>query len=518
MNPPREGQESLPPRTFLGLRAFDLLILLVPCLTPVLNLLARNPVGVPHVERLFAIAALEWVVIVGLTGLAVRMRAPRRPTVLAAFVLTYVITTGDSFIDGSGYAFGLALVSLLIVVIWVIAYRLRGTAIADILTYAMIVALLSGPVIEATRTLPALGSSARVEPGHLAVELGERPDIWLVVLDGHPGVRAIAQDFEPGAANSLTARLHSAGYQTPESAWTSYWTTDFSVPSLLDMAHPTNAVTRNKATIQDLYDVIAGDNRLVGALDSNGYATYMVESGWSGSACGSSFDHCVASPWLDESMFLLLNPSVFNDVILETLGYAFTTGATATMDWVLDNAGRLSNDDEPSFVFAHVMAPHPPFLLDADCELMFRDARSGVTFQQPGVDEGTRQEYLEGQMACVESFVTELAERVGDESIVVVVSDHGTDRRDQLVRSADTWEPAAIVERMNVLLAVSGLTDCPFEEHVLIPNVMPHVLSCLGDHQIETAPPQVHLSPDTALSEAELGDLRDLGAIADRSG
>lgn len=500
------GERSTDPETRSSpdIRITDFLVLMVPCLVPALGLLARNPVGVPHAERLFAVSLLLWFVVAGLTLLALRSGAHRSPTIVTAFVAAFFVTKGDGFINQFGYGLGLLLATALLALVGVLAFRLRDTPISNVLIYAMAVALVTGPIIETVGTLPAYGSSARVEPPALEVELVEdRPDIWLLVLDGHPGLQAIEQDFGQGTAEALARRLSSAGFDVPESAWTTYWTTDYSVSSLLEMTFPTSSVDRVDATTQDLYRVIAGDNRLVSALESNGYETHMVESGWSGSACGREIDRCIASAWLDESMFLLLSSSVLNEFVLESFGYAFTAGTKTTIGWLLDNADRLSRDGQPSFVFAHLMAPHPPFLLGSDCDLVYEDARSGVTFQRTGVSPEQREEFLEDQMACTERFVIDLAGKVDTRSVLVLLSDHGTDRRNQLERSADDWESADIVERMNALVAVKGLSSCPFHEPILVPNVMSHVLSCLSDDEIRPVEPRFHLGPGHELTEDE---------------
>jgi len=504
MKGPGEETTVLEPRRSPDIRITDFLVLMVPCLVPALGLLARNPVGVPHAERLFAVSFLLWFVVAGLTLHALRSGAHRSPTMVTVFVAAFIVTKGEGFINQFGYGLGLLLATALLALVGVVAFRLRDTPISNVLIYAMAVALVTGPIIEAVGTLSAYGSSARVVPPALEVELVEnRPDIWLLVLDGHPGLQAIEQDFGQGTAVALARRLRSAGFDVPESAWTSYWTTDYSVSSLLEMTFPTSSVDRVDATTQDLYRVIAGDNRLVSALESDGYETHMVESGWSGSACGRQIDRCIASAWLDESMFLLLSPSVLNEFVLESFGYAFTAGTKTTMGWLLDNADRLSRDGRPSFVFAHLMVPHPPFLLGPDCELVYEDPRSGVNFQRTGVSPELREEFLKDQMACAERFVIDLANKVDTRSVVVLLSDHGTDRRSQLGRSADEWEGVDIVERMNALVAVKGLSGCPFHEPILVPNVMSHVLSCLSDDEIRPIEPRFHLGPGHELTEDE---------------
>lgn len=60
--------------------------------------------------------------------------------------------------------------------------------------------------------------------------------------------------------------------------------------------------------------------------------------------------------------------------------------------------------------------------------------RSGVVFPRAGVDDQVRGELLLEQVACLRSFLLDFAGAIDEEAVVVVISDHGPDRRRQLLR------------------------------------------------------------------------------------
>jgi len=168
------------------------------------------------------------------------------------------------------------------------------------------------------------------------------------------------------------------------------------------------------------------------------------------------------------------------------------------MDWALENADLLARDDESSFAFVHIMAPHPPFLFDRHCDTIVEPSRFGVTFNRTGVPESVRAGHLQESLVCLNSFMADLKSRIGDEAVVVFASDHGTDRRDQLVADPEDWSSAARLERMNALLAVSS-SACDVGDPVVLANVMRRALSCFTTDGIAGVDTRMFIGPDFEL-------------------
>jgi hypothetical protein len=232
------------------------------------------------------------------------------------------------------------------------------------------------------------------------------------------------------------------------------------------------------ATSRELFASIGGSNRFNTALQANGYSTTMIESGWGGSSCGA-VDTCISAPFLDESVFWALAGSPFRQNVLNRYGYSFTAGAQHSMDWLLDNAETINRNGMPDFVFGHVLAPHPPFFLDEECDVVFEDARSGVQFSRSGVALEDRGSFFDEQANCIDNFMLSLSDLIDDETVVIFVADHGTDSRHQLVLSSTDWGPDEIEERMRVFLAVSDV-GCAFRDGIVLPEVLAMLLECIS--------------------------------------
>jgi hypothetical protein len=446
---------------------------------------------------LVALMALMWLLGRGYTSVQATM---------LVFVTVVVFYWGKSVTDALGSILGWLVVAALVIAL---ANLIRGVdwdMWIRVGLVAVSVALVSGPLLDVIRQYSSRGSDLVVDDRQLSASMHSTPDIWLVVLDGHPGAIGMELDFPTDAVEAFRTSMSDAGLAVHESAWASYWATDYSLPSLLNMGYPANDLTENDTTKSSLYEMVGGHNRLVSLLGANGYETYMVESGWSGSPCTNRIDNCVASTWLDEPMFFMLARSMMTDFILSNVGYAFTAGAKRTMSWSLENAASIAADGVASFVLVHVMAPHAPYFLDQNCDVRFADDRSGVTFHRAGAGSDERQAHLTEQMTCIHSFIAELARSVDEETVLVAVSDHGTDRRYQMVSNAGDWSEEAVIERMSALLATSSAA-CDVGGGVMLPNVMRRVIGCFVEGGLEEVSPRMYLGRNRQLTGQQLVDL-----------
>lgn len=482
----------------------DLLLLGVGSLWSLLLLAATNIVGIPHIERLLVLGLAVWAFAV-LTARLILLFVPnRRPVIRTIFVALVLLTSGGPMVRSWGA--GLAWLTV-IAVTSLSAYlfvRLEGDLIADVLVAGLSVAIISAPAISLVQGIAAYGSSVVEEPPGLEITLSDRPDIWLIVVDGYPGPQSQAVDADPDGLLQ-THLLESRGFNIAESAWTSYRSTNSAVPSLLEMAYPTTVESEAKATLADLYASISGDNLLRASLDANGYETVMIESGWSGSNCDGWYDVCVASAFIDDPVGFALQQSVPGESAAGLYGTPYSIGTVHAAEAL----ERLAAEDHsaPRFVFAHLMAPHPPFMLDSDCRTVVDEGRRGYFFSIPGVSTADRNSYLQGQIDCVDRLIFDFAAHVDSSDIIVVAADHGTDRRNQLVSDPRDWTEAGIIERMNVFVATRTPSGCAIGDSFVLPNLMRKVLNCLTDQAIDEVPPRIFLGQGVELSLSEVEKL-----------
>ena len=95
--------------------------------------------------------------------------------------------------------------------------------------------------------------------------------------------------------------------------------------------------------------------------------------------------------------------------------------------FILDTLTTLPKRDEPIFVFAHLIVPHPPFVFQADGRMQMNAdyyRESGV----PVNDEIYKSGYVD-QIQFVNEEILEVVERIlkesSEEPIIILQADHG---------------------------------------------------------------------------------------------
>jgi len=471
----------------------DYVLLAAPTFSTPMLLWAENYVGVGHPSRLVLIGGTAWIMSALILVAMRHVGAPRTISVVGVWSSAYVFMRGGTLVQTLGYGF--ALLATVAVILGLCFLLSRRTERLQEVLLVLASALLTVEVIVAWyMSIDSLGDDhAQPPPPEIEMTLQSKPDIVLIVADAYVGLDGLERYFgvsDPAWKNQLLGQ----GFTVPDVAYSPYVSTSAAIPAILDMAYPIEGGPGiTKATSRTLYERIGGDNRAVRILSSNGYQTTMIESGWSGSACGDQIDKCVPSPFLNESTFFTLNKTWVGPWVLAQYGYSFTVGALNTMTWLQENLGVITQDSKPDLVIAHMEIPHPPLFLDSECNLDTSPDRSGVTLQWPGVDLDSRKEaYLE-QAACFDGFIQSLAKSVSDDSLLLIVSDHGSDSHHQLALHPAEWSEDAMRERLNVMFAYRGLNECKVEEPVLLTNVLRDVLECLADTRIANHEPRMFL-------------------------
>jgi hypothetical protein len=478
-------------KTIRRLRTIDIALLGAAAAFVPLGVMATNPFDIGHPERLLSMIGLLWAISIAVVILLVRGGVRSGTAVSSVFLAMVLLMSGGPLVNRLGEEVGwAALMGLLGAAVFLIS-RMESHSPLNVVLVALAAFLISGPSIALVQAIADRGNDTVVERNSQAVGLSNRPDIFLVVLDGYAGTRTLAEDLGVPQQDVVGA-LDDLGFEVPVSAWSAYPSTRSSVPSLLDMSYPLESGSVLSAmTERRLSDMLGGSNAISSLLKDEGYELVMIESGWSGSRCGREIDKCVASPFLDEAMFAALERTVAGPTILRRLGYAFTVGAQQTMGWLRDHGPSLSRDDEPTFVFGHIMAPHPPFFLDGTCRTTYDPNRSGVQFARPFDDvEMRRVAYLE-QTRCLNDFMIDLGAAIDPSDIVIFVGDHGTDQRNQMARDPASWSYEDVAERLNVFFAVRAGPGCSVGDTIMLPNILRRVLSCISIDRVEDVEPRM---------------------------
>lgn len=146
---------------------------------------------------------LVWLVATLVTLFLIKSGFAPSSAVFVVFFATVLFMKGGVVVGATNGTIGWSMLLVVMVLIGLVVRRLGAHPLIPVITVAVAVMLASGPVISLNNNLRSGGSNVEPASSIGSVELNSKPDIFLVVADGYPGVRALEQDHE-SRRNELT--------------------------------------------------------------------------------------------------------------------------------------------------------------------------------------------------------------------------------------------------------------------------------------------------------------------------
>lgn len=421
-------------------------------------------------QDLFIVVALQ--VGLGLLLLALSALLPFRP----AAVIVVVAWTSFIAMNWSVVRSPVALAMTLLIGAGVLLAATKFPAVSPrSIAHVAVIALVVTPVVQLVmahlQNRPSLPVAVFSEPG--PVTLSEQAhDVLVLVVDGYP-MRRVASDMFGHDTTTLAASLEAHGFMAPEVSWSHNTFTGLSIPGMLSLDQVADPDAHTEWRNQrDNYAMSRGDNRAVQIFQSGGYRYTHIESGWNGDVCRAS-DVCRHNGPFDEATWKMLEHSLFIGLMEEHWGSQNAMNTSTSVRHLLDST--VFDDDRLDFVYAHMMLPHPPEVVDPTCDVL------------PSSSRGSSALHIRHQFACVDSMLTGIVESLPEDVLVLIAADHGTATRGQLFKHGDEWEDEDIAERMGALLAYRLPAQCdPPSENSNV-AAMRAVVACTTDFPVPVA-------------------------------
>jgi hypothetical protein len=337
--------------------------------------------------------------------------------------------------------------------------------------------------------LPASSLALEGEPGPI-----ELPDIYYIVLDGYGRQDVLARYY--GFDNSpFLDRLRSLGFYVADRSTANYNQTVLSLAASLNMQY-----------VQDLIEGQApgpeGRARLAETLKHSelrryleriGYDTLAFETGysqteirdadvfWGPEADPSRSEHPLLGGRVSAFESLLLSTTAMRAVLdfdplrrqlaLDSLTDPHYEMHRARVRYTLDSLGKAAEHRGATFVFAHVISPHPPFVFDSEGRPLSN--RGLYSLADADAFGATPEEYValyRSQLEYLNTLVIPALEDILQRSdrppVILLQADHGPGA--YLVW--DSLEGSLLKERMSVLNAYY-FPDASYER--LDPTISP---------------------------------------------
>jgi hypothetical protein len=277
-------------------------------------------------------------------------------------------------------------------------------------------------------TMVALGS-VNATTGVSEIELAppdpqDLPDVYYIILDRYAGPSALDETYGFDNEPFLTA-LEERGFAVPRHAHANYIKTPLSLGGSLNLgfldAEALSDEAVDGADREPIHRVLGEHLVVPMALKELGYRYLHLGNWWTPTISNVDADRVFHYEGQDE----------FSNVLAQTtLLRAFTEPEAAPTDpwdwavlrdhnrWALDTLDEIPEIPGPKFVFAHLLVPHPPYLIDADGSAM---ERSDVAQQGDDASYVRYLEYGNRRMLDLVDRITELS----DDAIILIQADEG---------------------------------------------------------------------------------------------
>jgi hypothetical protein len=293
------------------------------------------------------------------------------------------------------------------------------------------------------------------------------PDIYFVILDAYGRADILQEVYEYDNGPFIEA-LRERGFYVADRATANYTQTGLSIGSCfnleyLDFLHDT--ISKLETSREPLGPLIE-QSVLINTLREQGYVIKAFDSDTPEMEFFSADERFQTGSSIDPFHNALKNMTPWPEAIKLTSSRGVADTHRDGLQFVFDNLGGVARlPESPKFVFAHILAPHPPFVFNKTGQSV--EAQGTFSHNDGdwliGPENMSRKEYRRDyveQLQYVNDRMLRAVDQILSESerppIIFLIGDHGP-------RSGLYWEDA---ESTNVQECMSILFACHLPDHV----------------------------------------------------
>ncbi|GLR90139.1 sulfatase-like hydrolase/transferase [Bradyrhizobium iriomotense] len=325
------------------------------------------------------------------------------------------------------------------------------------------------------------------------------PNIYWIVLDGYPRLDVLKDEFAFDNSDFIRS-LATVDFVVLGKSRSNFPATVNSISSTLNSDYTVTGEgdALKPFPIEQMEALVRGKSRTVSRLASAGYTYVHFENGYDYlTECAPDVPKCVrGNLGLDELDIAILSNTPIIDLVLRYQQQApFAWGGVSDLTSKLE---AIRSTPSPFFLYAHVLAPHPPIRFTATCG--FRAADPDLQRWTPSA----RPAFID-QLRCTNSQALTLLQKIVRDdasALIILQSDHGTAFRGQFGKPPTDWSDADLHERFGALDAMRLPRQCraAAADDLTLVDTFPLVFSCLADSTFERHSPRFFVTPydDTA--------------------
>lgn len=260
------------------------------------------------------------------------------------------------------------------------------------------------------------------------------PDIYYIVLDGYGRQDTIKEYY--GYDNSpFIEELQNEGFIIPADIHANYARTVTSITSTLNMDYIPGVIDGvEDSKFWWLAKPFLERNRVRTSLERIGYKSITIATDWDITNNQTSDLYLKPQPvhltdyegyLFEKSMLRFIHPWIGQYVFLPAID-----SHRYLIEFSFEKIWDIAEDPEPTFVFAHIVAPHPPFVFDKDGNYI--SPQYDFTFHDANDFPGTGEDYRKGYTGqiqhinhLIETTVDAILKHSETPPIIILQGDHG---------------------------------------------------------------------------------------------
>lgn len=282
----------------------------------------------------------------------------------------------------------------------------------------------------------------------VTAEDSDNPDIYYIILDEYGRADKLEEHYQYDNTDFIEM-LKSKGFFIASKSRSNYASTRVSLPSSLNMEQVTylveqpGAYPRERGILREL----VLNSRVANFLKARGYTIIHFSSGE-----GINLDNKYADI---EYSYNPLRLNEFNRLLIESswlraiLSSVVSRNAAGVILFNFEKLGEVPENEAATFVFAHFILPHTPYIFDAEGNIIPQE-KYRISDRDAELRE--KRAYIDQLIFTnkkVEELVTVLLNSSETQPIIIIQSDHGT------ASSGDVNQPTVdlVNERQAILNA-----------------------------------------------------------------
>ncbi len=274
--------------------------------------------------------------------------------------------------------------------------------------------------------------------------LGYWPDVYYIILDSYTRADVLEECF--GYNNQpFLERLTERGFYVATNSQTNFTITDLSMAASLNMEYPQNLGTsKSDAADEFLLEEWVKNNTVRESFKKAGYRIIGFETGYGISEWKNAdryFSSNSSSSLINPYESMLLSTTMMK-LVYDTRLLLFSSVRMALdttymqhrsrMLNIMDNLDSMAGKDSPKFVFAHLLAPHSPFVFGKNGEFVIRNSPFTLNDDPESKDAYAYKDGYVKQVEYLNQRMIEMVDHILNESenppIIIIQGDHGASR------------------------------------------------------------------------------------------